>query len=258
MPNRIDITGQTFGRLTALYPCGTTKTKQTLWWCQCSCGNQVAVRGSYLRTGNTKSCGCLAREQSRERNYETRQDLTGLRVGQSTVISFSHTTRGRGESGGRPHWNVRCDCGKVRVMQAGKIRHALRYGLDLHCIDCENLSRRSKNWLAKQVMRRYINNAHTRSIPFELTLETIAQLIQKPCYYCGCPPSNTERHKGKRDTGLTGSYSGIDRLDPTQGYTEANCVPCCWTCNRLKNSMTAEAYIGHCLSVAALHSHTPL
>ena len=29
------------------------------WLCKCSCGNYTVVKGSNLRTGNTKSCGCV-------------------------------------------------------------------------------------------------------------------------------------------------------------------------------------------------------
>ena len=30
--------------------------------CRCQCGNITHVRGSLLRSGNTKSCGCLREE----------------------------------------------------------------------------------------------------------------------------------------------------------------------------------------------------
>ena len=32
---------------------------QLYWKCQCSCGKETTVRGSYLLEGRTKSCGCL-------------------------------------------------------------------------------------------------------------------------------------------------------------------------------------------------------
>ena len=31
----------------------------TLWLCKCDCGNFTVVRGNNLRSGDTKSCGCL-------------------------------------------------------------------------------------------------------------------------------------------------------------------------------------------------------
>lgn len=33
--------------------------------CRCDCGNEIVTRGYSLRSGNTRSCGCLARERSR-------------------------------------------------------------------------------------------------------------------------------------------------------------------------------------------------
>ena len=57
-PRTKDITGQVFGRLTALSYAGRSK-----WFCQCSCGNSVSVVGSRLWSGHTKSCGCLQGEK---------------------------------------------------------------------------------------------------------------------------------------------------------------------------------------------------
>lgn len=54
--------GHKYGRLTVIErakkPEGNNST-DAFWLCQCSCGNQVVVSGSRLRSGNTKSCGCL-------------------------------------------------------------------------------------------------------------------------------------------------------------------------------------------------------
>ena len=56
-----DLTGQTFNRLFVInevLPRGAT----SIWLCKCTCGNTVAVRGSSLKSGNTQSCSCLAKE----------------------------------------------------------------------------------------------------------------------------------------------------------------------------------------------------
>ena len=55
-----DITGQQFGRLTALHRMnGTSKGRKTSWVCKCECGNIAVVRTTNLMSGNTRSCGCL-------------------------------------------------------------------------------------------------------------------------------------------------------------------------------------------------------
>ncbi len=53
------LTGQTFGRLTALYRLHNYHKKGTYWLCVCECGNLTEVRYSNLKSGHVKSCGCL-------------------------------------------------------------------------------------------------------------------------------------------------------------------------------------------------------
>ena len=60
----IDITGQRFGRLTAikLIPKEerTWSNKERAWLCKCDCGNEVIVRQRNLRGARmTQSCGCV-------------------------------------------------------------------------------------------------------------------------------------------------------------------------------------------------------
>jgi hypothetical protein len=57
-----DISGQKFGRLTVTEFHGIDKRGYALWNCICECGRRPVVRGDRLRSGNTKSCGCLSRE----------------------------------------------------------------------------------------------------------------------------------------------------------------------------------------------------
>lgn len=65
----IDLTGEKFGRLTVLNKYGHSG-KETTWLCKCECGNIGAVVGRDLRTGNTKSCGCLQKDRAREANIK--------------------------------------------------------------------------------------------------------------------------------------------------------------------------------------------
>ena len=68
MPEKIDLTGQTFGRLLVLYECGRSKTGKVLWKCRCECGNECIVRSDRLKNQETQSCGCLKRDRARECN----------------------------------------------------------------------------------------------------------------------------------------------------------------------------------------------
>jgi len=53
-----DLTGQKFGRLTAIRPDEKDKWGSLLWECLCDCGKIKTINGHLLRRGNTKSCGC--------------------------------------------------------------------------------------------------------------------------------------------------------------------------------------------------------
>lgn len=59
----VDITGMTFGRLTAI-ECVGSKNNRAQWLLQCSCGNMIIANGKDVRSGNTKSCGCQKKESA--------------------------------------------------------------------------------------------------------------------------------------------------------------------------------------------------
>ena len=62
----IDLTGQRFGRLTVLYQDmeKSSKSGRIYWVCRCDCGTVKSISSYGLRSGRTKSCGCLSRELS--------------------------------------------------------------------------------------------------------------------------------------------------------------------------------------------------
>ncbi|MBQ5655948.1 MAG: hypothetical protein IIV14_00755 [Bacteroidaceae bacterium] len=78
MGNRIDLTGQRFGRLVVIEYAGSNNHKRAAWRCLCDCGNQKIVDSGNLRSGNSQSCGCLHNELLSER-YTTHGE-TGSRL----------------------------------------------------------------------------------------------------------------------------------------------------------------------------------
>ena len=66
MPKFEDLTGQRFGRLVVIVrePNKTLSSgkKKTMWKCACDCGQEAVVRAECLKSGYTKSCGCLSNE----------------------------------------------------------------------------------------------------------------------------------------------------------------------------------------------------
>ena len=56
--------GQKFNRLLVLSEEPRVGTN-SYWLCKCDCGNLKIARGSHLKSGGTKSCGCHNKEQMR-------------------------------------------------------------------------------------------------------------------------------------------------------------------------------------------------
>lgn len=65
-----DITGERYGRLVAIRMV-EVKDRFAMWECQCDCGKVTICRGSNLRNGKTKSCGCLRIELLEVEEYES-------------------------------------------------------------------------------------------------------------------------------------------------------------------------------------------
>lgn len=75
-----DLTGMVFGRLTVIQQAEdkiySNGSKDSQWLCKCSCGSKpFLVSGGSLKSGNTKSCGCISFT-----------DLTGKTFGKLVVL----------------------------------------------------------------------------------------------------------------------------------------------------------------------------
>jgi 5-methylcytosine-specific restriction endonuclease McrA len=62
-PNFIDLTGQTFGRLTIISLNSDIPGKDKTWDALCACGNTKVVSGRSVKSKKTTSCGCYHAEQ---------------------------------------------------------------------------------------------------------------------------------------------------------------------------------------------------
>ena len=60
----MDLTGQKFGRLTAMHETEGRNPKRPHWLCKCDCGAEAVCDAYALLRGHTKSCGCLRRDTS--------------------------------------------------------------------------------------------------------------------------------------------------------------------------------------------------
>jgi hypothetical protein len=62
MTQRLDLHGQRFGRLVAT-AMAERNHRGPRWLCRCDCGKESVVSTRELRTGSTRSCGCLGVER---------------------------------------------------------------------------------------------------------------------------------------------------------------------------------------------------
>jgi len=62
--NFIDMTGMKYGKLTVIKNVGNNDNYGHAYWeCLCECGNKKIIRGGSIRSGETKSCGCLYKDR---------------------------------------------------------------------------------------------------------------------------------------------------------------------------------------------------
>lgn len=85
---------QVFGRLTVGYR-APNLNGATMWCCRCSCGVFKIVASASLRTGHTKSCGCLKKDTAhihkRLRPFEAQYNaLLGIAKSSNHECSLSY------------------------------------------------------------------------------------------------------------------------------------------------------------------------
>lgn len=117
MGSRIDITNQTFGKLTALYPIGSSK-RGIIWHCACSCGNTKDTYTTLLRSKRVQSCGCLEKEKWKETQEKVHKvkDLTGQHFGKLTVIKQANDKNYK-----KVMWECYCDCGNSCIIPSDSL-----------------------------------------------------------------------------------------------------------------------------------------
>jgi hypothetical protein len=71
--NFVDETGNRYSKLVVLSRAENDITGCAQWLCLCDCGNESVVRGSLLRDGHTKSCGCIQKDKTAQRNMARRK-----------------------------------------------------------------------------------------------------------------------------------------------------------------------------------------
>lgn len=98
---RKDISGNTYGILTAIKSLDIRKGGSILWLFSCECGNSKELTVSQITSGHFASCGCM--------HYKgTPLDLSGKRFGRLVAIEPVDKNKA-----GQYIWSCHCDCGNI-------------------------------------------------------------------------------------------------------------------------------------------------
>lgn len=212
----INLAGQKFGELTALYPCCRIQHRREGWaWsCVCSCGRKnVDIAAIQLRHGGMKYCSkqCLSRPY--KPNFEL---LYGQRFGKLVAIAPCKKIDSKKRD---IYWSCQCDCGKQVVAAASH----LKSGKIVSC-KCD--------W---SIRARYLNYKHGYSN------HVLYGLWGLMIYRCDSPNHSSYHNYGGRgidvcdrwredflafaaDMGVRPSRKhSIDRIDNDGNYEPSNC-----------------------------------
>jgi hypothetical protein len=227
-----DLTGRKFGRLTVKERTGK-RHNYALWLCQCSCGKEVEVTSTRLR-GGQQSCGCI-RKGMKVRNLKSLKCIKGQRFGNLVVLEYV-----KADSWGKAVWRCQCDCGNQKDVTGSNLRQGITKGCG--CLRGKSVRLGLGESARRRVLRSYQNHALERGLAWQLSYQEFCDITSQACYYCGMSPQNKSK---TGDTYGDFVYNGVDRVDNTQGYLSGNVVPCCKTCNWMKNQFTKDEFLTH-------------
>lgn len=119
--------GTRFGNLTVKNIYNGTD-KDGIWYnCECDCGVETVVKGTYLRAGKIKSCGkCV------------QNTMVGKKFGRLTVLSEHH------RDNKKIYYDCECECGNHTIVEASKLRSG--WTKSCGCLSIEKLIERSKKY----------------------------------------------------------------------------------------------------------------
>lgn len=201
---------------------------------QCICGDTLEKPLASIRGGAISSCG---KPECKLKTAPTLKKL--FKVGDSVTDCFTYVGEDLVKSTtNHRHILVKCGCGNQSSIRIDAV------GRNVCCRSCGLKKRRAtfhdKHQLALQrsVYSTYKRQALKRGYAFEISFEDFLEIIQKDCNYCGDPPSNCFKSNGRELY-----YNGLDRVINNMHYTIDNVVPCCGTCNMMKNKFDRTEFL---------------
>lgn len=144
----------------------------------------------------------------------------------------------------KTYFNCYCICGNYKKIFANNVvsgsikscgckkKELIKESNDKHYEKNKQLS----------VEKRMYSDYKLHGKDFDLTFQEFNDMIISNCNYCGSAPNHLRFSKNRK---LSKLLNGIDRLDSDKGYNIENCVPCCTTCNYMKNTLSVSTFLEH-------------
>lgn len=144
----------------------------------------------------------------------------------------------------KTYFNCQCECGNYKKILAGNVLNNTIKSCG--CKKKQLIAKANIEYYGENkqlsVEKRMYSDYKLHGKAFDLTFEEFNKIIQLNCNYCGSAPNHLRFNKSKK---LSALLNGVDRLDSTKGYTKDNCVPCCTTCNYMKNTLSVTTFLEH-------------
>jgi hypothetical protein len=171
----VTMIGEKYGRLTVLKRVEdyVSETGYDISFsCQCDCGNIIIVRMHSLRSGDTKSCGCLRNEIFKENSNGGSKpiDIVGQRFGNLTVLKLSNERSGDGNI----KWECLCDCGNIVNVQTTSLKSGNT--VSCGCLKESSIANRLKRYFQKKykadIEYKIVKNPETnRFLPYDIFIK---------------------------------------------------------------------------------------
>nr|DAS77872.1 MAG TPA: HTH-type transcriptional regulator [Caudoviricetes sp.] len=226
----IDLINKRFDMLVVLERVQSDNKKDTYWLCRCDCGNEKVVRGSHLRNGEIRSCGCLRTN-----------DLTGKVFGRLTVLERLYRIKDSCF-----YYRCRCDCGNETIVRGD----CLHIGNTQSC-GCLNIQSSTTHGMNKTRFYRIWQRIKSRCYD---------KNRNDYCHYGGRGISMCDRWKSSFENFKEDMYesylnhvekfgeknTSIDRIDVNGNYEPNNCR---WSTNVEQANNKRNNHIVDCCGV---------
>ena len=212
----IDITGQTFGKLTVIENVGKLDGRRYFWKCSCECGNIIIKEGSLLRSGNTKSCGCGKYDGLKKYNQQQTQETlikNGTIFGKLKVLEpIGYKPQYNGASKKRMWYKCQCECGNICEVSGNLLKN--NHKISCGCINSKGeleieLLLKNNNYIySKEVILPELLKETNRALRFDFVVYEKNGMINRIIEFDG------KQHSKGPDTNYWGHT--IDTLETIQ------------------------------------------